>query len=519
MTTSLMSQLIRRFDRPRWEASRRDVLRASLAAGAGLLLAGPLATLARAGLSDSRLAEPAGPTGPRRKVIIVGAGFAGLSCAHELITAGHDVVLFDARTRVGGRVLSMGDYVAGKNIEGGAEFIGSNHPAWLAYAKKFDLTMSDVSAHDDLSSPIIIDGQRLSEAEAGEVYEKAEAALRTLNAHALATNADEPWKTEQAQEWDVRSMGQWLEELDTSAQTKRLVRVMMEADNAQQLERMSYLGFLSMLKGGGVERFWAHSEDFRCKGGNQQLAQRFSDAIGADRIRLGTPISRIDLTDNSGTVSLLTASGERIDGDEVVLACAPSVYSKISFGPPDLSREIMAARVQMGSAWKFFASVDKPFWLDDKTSPYAFSDGPMNLTWDATDGQDDRGPGAVLAGFSGGPSAEILRALPASDQKPAGLAALAKIYPGLETRTPDVRFMNWPSDAWTRGSYSFPSPGQITAIGPVLRRGLRGGFKQPRLHFAGEHTCHAFAGYMEGGLQSGIAAAKRIVAQAAAMKP
>ncbi len=510
-----MSRLARRFDHERWECSRREMLRASLVAGAGLLVTGPLSTLARAGErqtpTDSRADAAKAPV--RRRVAVIGAGFSGLACAHELNAAGHDVTIFDARPRVGGRVLSYSDYVPGKVIEGGAEFIGSNHPAWLAYAKKFDLEMSDVSAHEDLDSPIVLEGERLSDLEAGRLYERAETALRTLNAEALVTNADEPWKTESAVAWDARTMGQWLDQLDAPAQTKRLVRVLIEADNAQQLERMSSLAFLAMLKGGGVERFWLNSEDFRCKGGNQQLAQRFADAIGSERIRLSTPISRIDLTGSDGRVSMLSATGERIDADEVVLACAPSVYSKISFGPPDLSREVMANRTQMGVAWKFFAAVDEAFWLGEKTSPYAFSDGPVHLTWEATDAQP--GPGAVLAGFSGGPGAESLRSLPTDAQRPAGLAALAKLYPGLEKRTADARFMNWPSDAWTRAAYSFPAPGQITTFGKKLHQGLRGGFKEARLHFAGEHTCHAFPGYMEGALQAGIRVAKTINSRAA----
>jgi monoamine oxidase len=64
--------------------------------------------------------------------------------------------------------------------------------------------------------------------------------------------------------------------------------------------------------------------------------------------------------------------------------------------------------------------------------------------------------------------------------------------------------MDWPSDPWTQTGYSFPAPGQVTTVGPILRQGLG------RLHFAGEHTCFAFVGYMEGALNSGVALARRI---------
>ena len=67
------------------------------------------------------------------------------------------------------------------------------------------------------------------------------------------------------------------------------------------------------------------------------------------------------------------------------------------------------------------------------------------------------------------------------------------------------RFMDWPAAAWTRCSYSFPAPGQVTTVGPLLYRGIG-----DRLHFAGEHACYKFVGYMEGALQSGVAIARRL---------
>jgi monoamine oxidase len=67
--------------------------------------------------------------------------------------------------------------------------------------------------------------------------------------------------------------------------------------------------------------------------------------------------------------------------------------------------------------------------------------------------------------------------------------------------------MDWPREPWTMASYSFPGPGQVTTVGPVLRQGLG------RLHFAGEHCCYKFVGYMEGALDSGVAVARRLAAR------
>jgi len=74
------------------------------------------------------------------------------------------------------------------------------------------------------------------------------------------------------------------------------------------------------------------------------------------------------------------------------------------------------------------------------------------------------------------------------------------------------RLMRWPDDPWSRGSYYFPKPGEVTRFGPVWHRGHGG------VHLAGEHTCYAFMGYMEGALHSGYVAARRIAARDGLLK-
>jgi len=74
--------------------------------------------------------------------------------------------------------------------------------------------------------------------------------------------------------------------------------------------------------------------------------------------------------------------------------------------------------------------------------------------------------------------------------------------------------MDWPGEQWTGAGYSFPAPGQVTTVGPLLAQAHAGG----RLHLAGEHCCYKYVGYMEGALQSGLVAAKRIAVRDGAMK-
>ena len=109
---SLYTQLYRKHGSPTG-ITRREMLERSLGAAAALLM------------SDSLMALPRAAAG---RVIVIGGGFSGLAAAYELSKAGYDVTVAEARNRVGGRVISFSDLVAGKNVEGGGELIGSNHP-------------------------------------------------------------------------------------------------------------------------------------------------------------------------------------------------------------------------------------------------------------------------------------------------------------------------------------------------------------------------------------------------------
>ena len=94
-------------------------------------------------------------------MIVVGAGFSGLAAAFELKSAGYDVLVLEARNRVGGRVITFRDFVPGKHVEGGGELVGSNHPTWVAYADRFKLSFLDVTEEEDFDSPMVFGGKPL----------------------------------------------------------------------------------------------------------------------------------------------------------------------------------------------------------------------------------------------------------------------------------------------------------------------------------------------------------------------
>ncbi len=484
---NLYTQLQRRYGQPSG-ISRREMLRRSFGAAAALLI-------------SERF--PALPGAAAGRVVVIGGGFSGLAAAYELSKAGYDVTVAEARNRVGGRVISFSDLVPKKNVEGGGELIGSNHPAWVGYAKQFGLKFLDAS-EEDLEAPIVLNGKRLTSDESEALWEEMEKAFNTIVADAAKVDANEPWRAPNAEALDKRTLASWINALDTSPLCKTGLHAMMMADNGMVTEWQSYLANLAMVKGGGLEKYWSESEVYRCQGGNQQLAHKLVAAIGAPKVLMRTIVRSVVVNDKQVRVTL--ADGKVLEADHVVLTAPPPTWNRIAIDPA-----LPAGLVpQMGTNIKFLIGVNGPFWRRAELGPEMMTDGPVSLTWHSTDGQ--RGAGEGLVAFSGGSAADTCREWSATARQANYLAELQKVYKGIRPAFIRSRFMDWPSDPWVKASYSFPAPGQVTSQGPTFRQGLG------RLHFAGEYSSYAFMGYMEGALNSGAAVAQRIAVRDGVIK-
>jgi monoamine oxidase len=322
-------------------------------------------------------------------------------------------------------------------------------------------------------------------------------ALNLLNAHAAATDDPfAPWQTAGADALDRRSLASWIASLDTPL-ARAGIDSQLTADNGVRTAWQSFLANLAMIKGGGLEKFWTETEVFRCRGGNQQLATALVKGIGQERVRTRAIVSGIDVSRPIGRVTL--ADGAQLEADHVVLAVPPPVWNRIAFEP----MLPVGLAPQMGSNVKFLMVLNGRFWRRAKVGPSVLTDGPVHLTWESTDNQ--RTGTAAMVAFSGGPAADTCRAWAAAERTERYLQALQPVYRGIRASFVKARFMDWPSDPWVKASYSFPAPGQLTTIGHVMAEPIGG-----RLHLAGEHTCPAFIGYMEGALQSGVRVAERI---------
>jgi monoamine oxidase len=451
----------------------------------------------------------------RPHVVIIGAGFAGLMAARDLAEV-CDVTVFEARKRVGGRVWSKN--IAGSTIEAGGELIGYNHPQWLTLARDFDLGLSVLTSDQNfdalhLEMPLYLDGDLLSTGRMNTVYDEMDAAFAKMARQARHINPYKPWLASNAKRLDAMSVSDWIAKVDCKRITMLALEQQFSNDGGGSTKNQSLLANLAVVAGGAQHGksndFFTLTETLRCSRGNQTLAWSLAEAIEdlGGEIKLSRPVRAVQINPDSVTIEL--EKGRPVTADYVILAIPPSLWPdgshpKITIDPP-LPYDYY---VTMGTVVKYLSPLKWRFWIKEGKAPSATSD-QFGVVWEGTDNQIAPPRRNVeLSVFAGGkPAQDALRAFDKGGK--AGVDAfyarrLGKIYRCYEENcTTPATFMAWPRETWTGGGYSSPAPGEVCRAGPLLSRQFN-----KRLFFAGEHTCPAFYGYMEGALQSGQIAAK-----------
>ena len=460
--------------------SRREFLRASAATGAALLL------------SQGR----ARARGTKPRVIIIGAGFAGLACAYELRTAGIVATLLEARGRVGGRVRTV-THPGGLGIaEAGGEFIGGQHHVWGAYAQQFGLPLVPW-LNPAVGSRLVVNGVTVSRNAAQALYDAMATVLARITADAARVDPVMPWQTPTAARLDATSLGDVLDTCDLSPLCRHLLDNHFSNENAVAPTQQSYLALLALVHGGGLDAYWTQTEALRCPAGNGQLAAHLAQRIGAQHIHMRHAVATI--AHRPDGVRVTCHNGAVFSGDICVLAVPPSAWSTFTVDPGLPA----ALAPQTGPAIKHLAWYDVPTPISEPTVVAGPVDGAL---WPMIEGKHG-GVGDVF--FTAGPGAQQYRAY-ASSQRDALRVALNwdRSPAGKEQSTAlPLQYVDWPAQKFTQCGYSFPAVGEVMRCGPLWHAGVG------RVQFIGEHTHPAFVGYMEGALRSGALMAKKLAAQ------
>lgn len=437
-------------------------------------------------------------------VVVVGAGFAGLVAARELVKDGFDVVVLEGRDRVGGR--SSTTTLAGVPVDLGGTFVGPTQDAVLALAKELDCpTEPTYSKGANLirwrGSVRSYHGTvprlgLLQLLDIARIQWQVDRIARTVDIRA-------PWTAPKAKQLDSMTLAGWLHSVGASASSRDLLAIVArvtwgaEPDDVSMLHAARYVN-----AAGGLDRMLdvaggAQQDHF--PGGTQQLAHKMAAELG-DRVRLNAIVSRIEWSDDAVAVA---SSGGVVEGRRAILAIPPAHRLGVDIAPPPpIGYQQLAQRWPQGALSKAYAAYPRPFWRDKKLSGQALSDhGPVFITFDVSPSDD--GPG-VLLGFV---DSRGFDALAPDQRRQTALNGFAALF-GPDAESP-IEYLDhcWGAETFASGGPTAAvPPGVWTEFGQLLREPVG------PLHWASTEIADEWTGFLDGAVRSGQRAAAEVAA-------
>ncbi|HUS23198.1 MAG TPA: flavin monoamine oxidase family protein [Aeromicrobium sp.] len=440
-------------------------------------------------------------------VVVVGAGLSGLVCARRLSEAGLDVLVLEARDRVGGRTLNE-PIGSGRVVEMGGQWVGPSHTEILRVAAEVGvdtfptyITGEHLFAHAARTSRYR--GDIPTRIPLGLVdFRVAQARLERLARDIDLVN---PAGTKRARRLDTLTVESWMRRHMRTRSGRSLMRLSIKAVLATEPSELSLLHWLFYIAtGGGLDSLirtdGGYQQD-RFVGGSQEIALRLAADLG-DRVRLSTPVRRIEHRADGVRIH---SDATTYDAGAVVFAVPPHLLTTIEFTPAlPAARNQLSHRMPPGMVTKFVAVYDEPFWRADGLSGHAtMMSGPISMTFDNSPPEGT--PGALVA-FALGDDARALEELSVEQRRAAVLDRLAELF-GPPAAEP-VQFLErcWAREQWTRGCYAgYFGPGGWTSFGETLRR------PEGRLFWASAETAVHAHGSMDGAVSAGERAAQEAV--------
>ncbi|MFD5618907.1 flavin monoamine oxidase family protein [Streptomyces yangpuensis] len=439
-------------------------------------------------------------------VIVLGAGLAGLAAARDLAAGGADVLVVEARDRVGGRV-EQTELPDGRLVQLGGEVVGRAHTAYTTLVAELGLTLtpSYVAEPGALARAtpegVSADGAPHWFGPGDDAcHRKVTGAFCAL---ARTVDPDDPWAHPDATALDRLSVGDWLRAEGATPAVARLWEIGRLALADGSNERTSLLAALRKHaavrvpdpgSGPGADHYdYEAWEGLRVAEGSATVALRMAAALGG-RIRTGSPVEAVTIR-RSGPCSVRLAGGETLTAGAVVSALPVGPLRSVRVTGVSEERLTSLHRQRHALAAKFVAAYDRPFWRDLGRSGLSECEGVLGSTWPQSHG--------ILSALVPPERLGVLLGTPAPLRTRELLADIARLH-GEEAHHPLATHIRmWGTDPWTQGYVTQWTPGDVTAVGP------RHGSHEPPFYVCGSDQW--VAGYMEGAVRTGRDAAGEVL--------
>ena len=446
-------------------------------------------------------------------IAIIGGGIAGLHAAYVLKNAGYTATVYEAASRVGGRMFTARNMMGqGLYTELGGEFIDSIHTDMLNLAKTFGLELLDTKLPN--TSPLkgqayFFNGRHYSEQEVVDAFmpyvTKIKADQQGMSALITADSSSDHDKM-----LDNMSIAQYFDRIGLNGWLRNLLDVAYVTEYGQPIQLQTALNFLWMISpkvtDGSFEVFGYSDERYKIKGGNDQIITKLA-AVLKGQIQTAHELTSISQNKNgSQNLTFKLASGTKtVTADFVIMTIPFTLLRNVAVSPawPDWKRKAIFD-IGYGNNSKLLIGFKNRYWNKLGYAGYYFTDNMLQSGWDNSELQTPTEGGLTI--YSGGQQALNVGSGTTAGQVSQHLPLLDQMYPGASANLNGKmeRFI-WPTYKWTKCSYTCFKPGQYTTIAGNEIKPVN------NIYFAGEHCSYDYQGFMNGGAETGRRAAEAVI--------